>query len=413
MTMSENNTPPQTIPLAPPGPAPDLPLDEQGLDPSNDPRMSDPTSLQALIEQAKIEQEKVAKQAELRSLLRNTATLRRSLLVPDATPAPLSEPGTGPASSMDDSASIMSGVEMAMRGKQLPFKTKPPEKFMGRTMAEYRDFIEDVQVNFVSMGLGTGAVTERIVYASSWLGGVPKKLWRNHGGVEQSKKMTWAEFEEFLQNTVQDPVNRALTAQRQFNNAYQGERQSVADFASYLDSLESQLPVDPEEMRTLVLYARLSDSLQTSVAHQGKMPASRRDLIDIASRIENASKPARNRQGKDEKSAKLGDKSRKPRDKSPKRSQQQGFKGYTDSTATRKRARDDRQNERREDNACYRCGSKDHYANKCHLPKPGAGPAVRRSREDTPAKKDQGQEEKSQQPGRKDKAARASQSTST
>ena len=165
----------------------------------------------------------------------------------------------------------------------------PPEKFSGRTLKEARSFIQHLEKVFALSGEAYSGAHAKIIYASMFLEGDTADLWHNRHKIwELEPEYTWEAFCKEMFDAVEDPTNRTLTVARLYESAHQMTGQNSASFAAYLTTLEEQMePYTPaQRMRHLLVKLRkpLGDAI--TVYHQ--LPATRDELISLATRLETA-----------------------------------------------------------------------------------------------------------------------------
>jgi hypothetical protein len=107
--------------------------------------------------------------------------------------------------------------------------------------------------------------------------------------VHSDDDMAWDEFESFIMNCVADPVNRSLDVGQSYEDARQKEGESVNSFAMHLSTLESQFYDSyTEAQRIRHLFNKLRNNIREQISLKADVPNNRRDLIAMASRLENA-----------------------------------------------------------------------------------------------------------------------------
>ena len=117
-----------------------------------------------------------------------------------------------------------------------------------------------------------------------YIEGDPKESWWAQYELMQTtgEEITWKSFTEFILNAQVDPVNRGLDAAILYNKAEQRVGQTTRAFATYLQTLEDQLPKYTEPHRVQNLFSKLRPELQVAITDQMAVPATREALITIA-----------------------------------------------------------------------------------------------------------------------------------
>ncbi|KYG41218.1 hypothetical protein M433DRAFT_76290, partial [Acidomyces richmondensis BFW] len=96
----------------------------------------------------------------------------------------------------------------------------------------------------------------------------------------------WTEFCSFTKDQLADPINRGLKAATKHQMALQRPDQTVRAFATYLEILESDLPLYSEAYRVQHLYSKLRPEIQRAVTNFHVVLATREELVVLASTLE-------------------------------------------------------------------------------------------------------------------------------
>lgn len=169
--------------------------------------------------------------------------------------------------------------------------------------------------------------------------------------------MTYEDFKKFCLDFVEDPVNRGITVGQAYNDAKQLQGQTVQAFASELARYEDQLPTYSEEHLVLHMFVKLRADIRDALVRMEKIPATRRELVAVASRVETHARS--NRSGAAEKMV-SGNSNHKKRARSP-------------PPATPRQGNASSAPARSQSNrvggppivTCYDCGAEGHYAPQC------------------------------------------------
>ncbi|ELR03502.1 hypothetical protein GMDG_01253 [Pseudogymnoascus destructans 20631-21] len=114
-------------------------------------------------------------------------------------------------------------------------------------VGEHNEFITSCELAFRLEPL---ARTDefRCDFAATWLEGEPRDAWLRHEK-EPNFQKTWKEFKRFLLDLVQDPVNRTISMVMKYEEARQRSSQLAQAFATYLETLEAEMPAYSEGHR--------------------------------------------------------------------------------------------------------------------------------------------------------------------
>jgi hypothetical protein len=163
-----------------------------------------------------------------------------------------------------------------------------PTPYKGENLKEATIFLRSLATIFKIDPRSFATDQKRVLYAVTWLTDKPQEDWMVHGDDD----MAWDEFESFIMNCVADPVNRSLDVGQSYEDARQKEGESVNSFAMHLSTLESQFHDSyTEAQRTRHLFNKLRNNIREQISLKADVPNNRRDLIAMASRLENAQKP--------------------------------------------------------------------------------------------------------------------------
>jgi hypothetical protein len=159
----------------------------------------------------------------------------------------------------------------------------PPPVYEGKSLRELRDFTQGCEVFFAAVLPDEDDEPMRIRLAASYLRGQALRQWSRR---QTPSPATWDEFVAFLRNVIADPANRMSIASLRLKEARQGEGQSIREFASYIEELEEDLPLDMpvEEQRAWTLLNGLAHDLRTAVLREERVIRSREQVIAAAQR---------------------------------------------------------------------------------------------------------------------------------
>lgn len=293
---------------------------------------------------------------------------RRRLLAAGVTPGPsVASSSAGD----DDSISVGRSATPSVRTAFAPEassrrsggrpRLREPPVFKGKTIKEARDFLTALELTFALMPDAYETDASRVLYGVMYLGGEPSEQWHLNHSVGDLQGYTWSEFRQFVQDAVEDPVNRSLTNIVAYETARQKEGQSVTAFATELATLEDQIAAYTPEQRVQHLLAKLRPELRTDIITYHKVPSKRDDLVSLATRLEQAKRRVGSGSGGSQLSHKRNaseaqkTQGKKKRHLSPNR-----------SAALPNRGRGNNDNV-----TCWTCNEKGHYSTDC--PQKGRG----------------------------------------
>jgi hypothetical protein len=232
-------------------------------------------------------------------------------------------------------------------------KPKDPTIYSGASLKQYRDYVRDCELSYKNAPESFPTEEDLVTWAMQFLSGDPKESWWSQYELmqEAGEELTWDCYKQYILDTQLDPVNRGIDAAIQLNKAAQREGQTTRAFATYLGTLEDQLPKYSEPHRVQTLFSKLRQELQLAITNTGTIPLTREGLVILATTKErNLRKTASSthvKRAQGPSGRQLGDRpAKQPTDKgrAPERSS---------SIATR------------DPPTCYSCGKVGHIAPKC------------------------------------------------
>lgn len=244
-------------------------LDLEGLQSLRDSLLGQVTRV-AVISEIKLLREKLAAQQRLgadspdeTASQRSSLGKRASSVGSEATPAPQAK---------------------RMRGPQLKIKAPPP--FSGKGLKEFTVFIRAMNHVFRIDPDAFRTDADRINAALPYLTGNAADGWEREEKTHGIGTHTWTDFEDFLHNLVEDPVNRRIGVAQRYQDAQQGSSQKVADFVAHLETLEAEMEPFTESQKKDMLLTKLRPQLRDQIIAHQSIPETRIEVIRLASRLE-------------------------------------------------------------------------------------------------------------------------------
>lgn len=176
------------------------------------------------------------------------------------------------------------------RGPASRPRLREPDTFKGKTLKEARDFIRSLELVFALAPEAYQSENEKVLYGVMFLAGEPRETWHQNHAVSHLETYSWADFNAFVLDAVEDPVNRSLSTTVAYEVAKQGENQTVQAFATELATLKEQMDPYTAEQRTRHLLAKLKPALRTAIITYHEVPKRREDLVSLATRLESANR---------------------------------------------------------------------------------------------------------------------------
>lgn len=159
--------------------------------------------------------------------------------------------------------------------------------YNGKTLREAQTFLDGAERRFrIDAGQRYRDDQARIDYCVLAFGTAPAAKWERYERRQGIGMTTWAQFKEWMRDSIVDPANRAFDAVTSYNEARQRDGQSSEDFAAYLDSLEIELRIDSDWQRRNNLFAKLREDLRRDILQRNDIPNTRQGLLSLATRIE-------------------------------------------------------------------------------------------------------------------------------
>jgi hypothetical protein len=169
-----------------------------------------------------------------------------------------------------------------------------PDTYNGKSLHALREYVRRCETAFRLRPESYPDDARRVLYASQFLTGESAEAWLRLESENGEDNTTWEQYTTFLRDLQQDPITRATSMARRYNDAAQRPGQTVVQFANYMDQLEAELPSYTDAQRMQHLYAKLLPDIRTVLNNYQELPKTRTDLIKLATQLE-ANLPARTR----------------------------------------------------------------------------------------------------------------------
>ncbi|BCR90397.1 uncharacterized protein ACHE_60283A [Aspergillus chevalieri] len=113
---------------------------------------------------------------------------------------------------------------------------------------------------------------------------------------QQDIESSWSYFEEWTLTLIQDATTIEATTMTQLTRLHQAEDQDPREFHAHLDSLEQHFPRQDEKQRAFFFLSKLTTNLRRYIqGHVIHLPTNRDEIVSLATRFWNLSKPDRKR----------------------------------------------------------------------------------------------------------------------
>ena len=165
-----------------------------------------------------------------------------------------------------------------------------PRPYYGNSQRELTAFIRACKQVYDVKESAYRQDRPKVIYARGFLRNDIQNDWYREEERIDWETYTWAKFKSFLQEALQPAAIREVEAFTQYLAAYQKPNQTVAQFASVLDELESKILPVPEKHRAIRLMVGLKPAIRKDVSKQMPSPDNRKALLELAIRSEHESR---------------------------------------------------------------------------------------------------------------------------
>ena len=243
-----------------------------------------PATLQSQIEEARQRRDELLRQRELFRIQEEIALLERNEPVDSSEQAGSSNPPAETPSERSARKRRDTSDSENERPRKRSARLKDPTVYSGASLKQYRNFIRDCELAAKNAPDYFPTEGDLVTWAMQYIEGDPKESWWAQYDIMQGagEEITLKTFTEFILNAQVDPVNRGLDAAILYNKAEQRVGQTTRAFATYLQTLEDQLPKYSEPHRVQNLFSKLRPELQVAITDQMAVPATREALVVIA-----------------------------------------------------------------------------------------------------------------------------------
>ena len=245
---------------------------------------SAPATLEQQLAAARAERDNLLQQDELRRIREEIAALQNRSNRDEE-----EERSIPPAPSSSSSTSLpkrRAPDDQGASNKRFKkgIKPKSPTLYSGASLKQYRDYIRDCELSHRNAPDSFPEEEDLVTWAMQYLAGDTKESWWAQFELmqESGEPLTWDFYKTYILDTQLDPVNRGIDAAVQFNKAAQRDSQTTRAFATYLATLEEQLPETSEAVRVQHLFSKLRLDIQLAITNNGVIPATREGLIILA-----------------------------------------------------------------------------------------------------------------------------------
>ena len=238
--------------------------------------------IETRIEEARQKRDALLQQRELHRIEEEIALLERGSVVD---PVDETQTDTGTSSSVQrERRRRHSSEEQDGPPRKRSARLRDPTVYSGYNLKQYRNFVRDCELAAKNAPAYFPEEDNLVTWAMQYLEGDPKESWWAQYELMKAagEPITWASFTQHLLDSQVDPINRGLDAAIMYQKAVQRKDQTTRAFATYLQTLEDELPKQSEEQRVTSLFGKLREELQVVISNQMNVPATREALIIVA-----------------------------------------------------------------------------------------------------------------------------------
>ena len=168
-----------------------------------------------------------------------------------------------------------------------------PGRYKGGTRQELVEWLRTCEQLFEVKSATYEHDRTKVTMAQGYLSGAPQNSWWRKKEAGDTESMSWKDFKKFLEDDLRPETLRGLDVRRLYHAAKQLPGQSVHDWATYLETLEAQMPPFQENQRSEKFLFGLHKALQDHLLESRADTSNRNRLIETAMLIDETQGRAR------------------------------------------------------------------------------------------------------------------------
>ncbi|KAI9778288.1 MAG: hypothetical protein M1816_004155 [Peltula sp. TS41687] len=169
-------------------------------------------------------------------------------------------------------------------------RVKDPKTYEEKNQGEFDTFILGCERVFRTRLSQYKKEWRRADYAEGWIKPEFATLWNLKVERLGDNYRTWSNLQDYLQDDLRQKALRAKDASSKWLQASQHQNQTVSSLVNYIDQLEKDLPLIPEDKKRLRLMWAFRPEIILAIEQRADIPESRKGLITLAINIEGAHK---------------------------------------------------------------------------------------------------------------------------
>ena len=257
-----------------------------------------------------------------------------------------------------------------------------PESYKGNNSQERVEYTQTCERVFDYSPIEFATNRSKIGWAATFLRKEPAKNWHRlrNNKPREIDTMTWSQYIEFLDNLLLQPDAKRLLDSQKYNEAKQGEKQSILSFVNYLEELEANLEPLSEKQKSENLFNKCHKSIRQKLIENGVIPQqltrdqlisaiSLRDTsyLDRHNKSSNKSQEREDSNNKGWKSQKSNNSKTEKKRKSWYKNHNTSQKPWQKSNDTLDYKNDGKQNgkKRNDEIICFNCNKPGHISPRC------------------------------------------------
>ena len=158
------------------------------------------------------------------------------------------------------------------------FRPRPshmnPETYEGKNPKERIEYTQACERVFDYSPIEFATNRSKVGWAATFLRKEPANNWHRlrKNKPREIDSMTWDQYIEFLDNLLLQPEAKRLLDSSKYNEAKQGEKQSILSFVNYLEELEANLEPLSERQKTENLFNKCHKDIRRKLLDNGVIP---------------------------------------------------------------------------------------------------------------------------------------------